>query len=71
MLKLLNSFGSGVVACVMDSYDYVAALEKLLPSIAKVKNQRGGFLVLRPDSGEPVEVILQGLMCVFMAQFCY
>ena len=59
--QLLNEFGSGVCACVMDSYDYTAALEKILPSVAALKVQKGGFLVLRPDSGNPVEVVLQAL----------
>ncbi|EGF76790.1 hypothetical protein BATDEDRAFT_33807 [Batrachochytrium dendrobatidis JAM81] len=61
MLHLLDQFGSGVCACVMDSYDYTAALENILPSIAAVKTEKGGFLVLRPDSGDPVEVVLQAL----------
>lgn len=61
MTELLKEFGTGVCACVMDSYDYTLALEKVLPSIAKLKTEQGGFLVLRPDSGDPVQVILQGL----------
>ena len=61
MLRLLDQFGSGVCACVMDSYDYTAALEKVLPSIKAVKLEKGGFLVLRPDSGDPVEVVIQAL----------
>ncbi|KAJ3411307.1 hypothetical protein HDV05_002411 [Chytridiales sp. JEL 0842] len=59
--KLLDQFGSGFCACVMDSYDYVHALEAVLPTIASLKVKKGGFLVLRPDSGDPVEVVLQGL----------
>ena len=62
MEKLLNEFGSGVCACVMDSYDYTNALEVVLASVAKLKLQKGGFLVLRPDSGDPVSVVLQALM---------
>ncbi|KAI9014991.1 nicotinate phosphoribosyltransferase family-domain-containing protein [Gaertneriomyces semiglobifer] len=61
MTKLIEEYGEGVCACVMDSYDYVHALEEVLPSIAKLKLEKGGFLVLRPDSGEPAEVVLQGL----------
>ncbi len=45
----------------MDSYDYVNALEKIIPSIAKQKIEKGGFMVLRPDSGDPVEAVLKGL----------
>ncbi|KAJ3322131.1 hypothetical protein HDV06_003582 [Boothiomyces sp. JEL0866] len=61
MTKLLEEFGSGVCACVMDSYDYTNALEAVLPSVASLKVNKGGFLVLRPDSGDPVQVILQAL----------
>jgi hypothetical protein len=45
----------------MDSFDYSNALEKVLPSIAKQKVDQGGFMVLRPDSGDPVEAVLMGL----------
>lgn len=58
---MIKNFGTGVFAIVMDSYDYTAALEKVLPSVAKYKTEKGGFLVLRPDSGDPVEVVLQAL----------
>jgi nicotinamide phosphoribosyltransferase len=61
MSVLLEKFGSGVCACVMDSYDYKEALEKVLPSVAGLKLKKGGFLVLRPDSGDPVEVVLMAL----------
>lgn len=48
-------------ACVMDSYDYTNALESVLPSVASLKTEKGGFLVLRPDSGDPVKVVVQAL----------
>lgn len=60
--SLLEQFGSGVCACVMDSYDYAKALESVLPSVATLKVEKGGFLVLRPDSGDPVRVVLQALL---------
>jgi len=34
---MIKTFGKGVFAVVMDSYDYIAALEKVLPSIASFK----------------------------------
>lgn len=61
MENMIRQFGDGVFACVMDSYDYVRALTQVLPSLAAYKTERGGFMVLRPDSGDPVEVILQAL----------
>ncbi|KAJ3161308.1 hypothetical protein HDU86_007090 [Geranomyces michiganensis] len=64
IIRLLNNYGHGTCACVMDSYDYVNALENVLPAIAKHKLEKGGFLVLRPDSGDQVEVVMQGLIAI-------
>ncbi|RKP33395.1 nicotinate phosphoribosyltransferase family-domain-containing protein [Dimargaris cristalligena] len=58
---VIDRFGTGVFACVMDSYDYVAALEKILPVVAQQKLAKGGFMVLRPDSGDPADMVLMGL----------
>ncbi|KAJ9049782.1 hypothetical protein DSO57_1021004 [Entomophthora muscae] len=61
ILKLIENYGSGVFACVMDSYDYAHALASLLPEVAPHKLEKGGFLVLRPDSGDPIETVLMAL----------
>ncbi|CAB5192614.1 unnamed protein product [Rhizophagus irregularis] len=61
MLQVINQYGSGAYSCVMDSYDYSNALNKILPSISKLKNEKGGYMVLRPDSGDPVEAVLMAL----------
>ncbi|KAI9291277.1 nicotinamide phosphoribosyltransferase [Neoconidiobolus thromboides FSU 785] len=61
ILKMIEKFGSGVFACVMDSYDYKVALEKILPEIASEKVGKGGFMVLRPDSGDPIKTVLMAL----------
>jgi nicotinamide phosphoribosyltransferase len=61
ILKLIDRFGEGVFACVMDSYDYVRALQEVLPSIADAKLAKGGVMILRPDSGDSVETVLQAL----------
>lgn len=61
MLKEINQYGSGAYSCVMDSYDYSNALNKLLPSVSKQKIEKGGFMVLRPDSGDPAEAVLMAL----------
>lgn len=49
---------AGLFATVMDSYDYSAALEEVVPVVASRKIEAGGFWVLRPDSGDPVEVVV-------------
>jgi hypothetical protein len=40
--NMIENFGSGVFACVMDSYDYAAALEEVLPAVASKKVGAGG-----------------------------
>jgi nicotinic acid phosphoribosyltransferase len=59
--NMIKHFGKGVFACVMDSYDYANALNNVLPIIAKGKNDAGGWMVVRPDSGDPVEAVTMGL----------
>ncbi len=34
------------------------ALSEVLPSVASKKKAKGGYLVLRPDSGDPTEAVL-------------
>jgi nicotinamide phosphoribosyltransferase len=59
--NMIKHFGSGVFAVVMDSYDYSNALYNVLPKIVEDKVKAGGVMVLRPDSGDPVEAVLMGL----------
>ncbi|KXZ56944.1 hypothetical protein GPECTOR_1g851 [Gonium pectorale] len=59
--NMIDNFGTGIYACVMDSYDYAKALSEVLPSVATRKLERGGYLVLRPDSGDPTEAVLMAL----------
>lgn len=61
IMNMIEKFGSGVYACVMDSYDYAKALSEVLPSVAVEKLARGGYMVLRPDSGDPVEAVIMAL----------
>ncbi|KAJ2517617.1 hypothetical protein GGI11_003105, partial [Coemansia sp. RSA 2049] len=61
ILRTIEEYGDGVYACVMDSYDYARVLSDILPVVAEKKLEKGGFLVIRPDSGDQVGVVLQGL----------
>lgn len=46
----------------MDSYDYDNALNTIIPEITAFKNEKGkSILVMRPDSGEPVECVIKAL----------
>ena len=42
IMNHLEQYGAGVLACVLDSYDYAQALERLLPVVAKKKLEKGG-----------------------------
>ena len=60
--NMLNQFPEGLVAVVSDSYDIYHACSELWGT--KLRDQvlaRDGVLVIRPDSGEPVEVVLKVL----------
>jgi len=59
--KQIENFGDGIFSVVMDSYDYDNALDTILPSVADSVSKRGGFLVIRPDSGDPVSQVVKGL----------
>ncbi|KAJ1723661.1 hypothetical protein LPJ61_005804, partial [Coemansia biformis] len=61
VLRLIDAYGDGVYACVMDSYDYARALAAVLPAVAEKKLAKGGVLVVRPDSGDQVDAVLEGL----------
>ncbi|WP_101775452.1 nicotinate phosphoribosyltransferase [Pasteurella oralis] len=62
--NMLNQFAGKdkIYAVVSDSYDLWYALENIWGSKLRDKvKQLGGTLVIRPDSGEPVEVICRAL----------
>lgn len=61
--NMIEHFGGEgkVYAIVFDSYDYDNALNKVLPAVADAHKARGGTMVIRPDSGDPVECIISAL----------
>lgn len=61
--NMIDHFGGEgcVFSVVMDSYDYDAALIEVLPRVAPFLKMKGGTMMLRPDSGDPIEVVLSGL----------
>jgi nicotinic acid phosphoribosyltransferase len=59
--NMIEKFGTALFACVLDSYDYANCLDNILPQIKDAKEKAGGHMVLRPDSGDPVEAVLMGL----------
>jgi len=61
ILHMIDKYGSGIFATVMDSYDYARALYKIVPTVVEEKKKKGGLWVFRPDSGDPVEAIMMAL----------
>ena len=58
MRNMLETYPSGPVACVSDSYDIYRACSQYWGGVLKDKVlARDGFLVIRPDSGEACEVL--------------
>src|SRR5579872_4665762 len=57
---VIEKYKGGLLSIVADSYDYVRGME-LLAGFADVVKLGGGCLIGRPDSGDPVHCILEGL----------
>lgn len=58
--NMLTAFPKGLVACVSDSYDVFKACSDLWGTELKsLIEQRDGTLVVRPDSGDPPEIVCQ------------
>ena len=64
VLHMANLYGHGVFATVADSYDYQNFLDNIVPAVAPIVIEKGGFHVVRPDSGDPVDSVIQGLMAL-------
>ncbi|WP_143309514.1 nicotinate phosphoribosyltransferase [Chitinophaga vietnamensis] len=66
---VLNTFPTGTIACVSDSYNIFRACEEYWG--AELKEQilkREGTLVIRPDSGDPVQTLLR-IFHILMEKF--
>lgn len=55
--RLLNQFKEGILSLVIDSWDIWNVLDNILPRFKDKILSRNGKLVVRPDSGDPIEVI--------------
>lgn len=60
--NMLTQYPDGIIACVSDSFDIFKACENLWgTSLRDEVLNRNGTLVVRPDSGDPVQVVLKCL----------
>jgi nicotinamide phosphoribosyltransferase len=66
MANMLDKYPTGLVACVSDSYNIYKACEEYWGTELKDKIlNRDGCLVVRPDSGEPTEVVPKILQILY------
>ncbi|NQZ74689.1 MAG: nicotinate phosphoribosyltransferase [Ekhidna sp.] len=55
--RLLDVYPSGIVSIVSDTWDYWQVLTDYLPRLKDRIEARNGKVVIRPDSGDPVDII--------------
>lgn len=56
--RLINDlYPSGFVSIVSDTWDFWNVIENFLPKLKKDIMARDGRVVIRPDSGDPVDII--------------
>ena len=58
---ITDKFKHTFFSTVMDSIDYEHACTKIIPKFAPRIKENNGVIVLRPDSGDPVEAVLFGM----------
>lgn len=59
--RLLRKFPSGIMSMVLDGFNYFHNIDVTLPSLKDVIEARDGQLVVRPDSGNPRDILLGSL----------
>ena len=55
--QILDTFPTGIVSAVADGYDLFTAITEVLPRLKNRILARDGKLVIRPDSGDPVDIV--------------
>lgn len=55
--RILDIYPTGIVSVVSDTWDYFKVLTETLPTLKEKILARDGKLVIRPDSGNPADII--------------
>jgi nicotinamide phosphoribosyltransferase len=55
--RLLDSYPTGILSVVSDTWDLWTVINEYLPSLKEKILARNGKLVIRPDSGDPVRIL--------------
>lgn len=56
--RILTDNPEGIISLVSDTYNLWAVLVRFLPKLKDLIMSRNGKLVIRPDSGDPVKILL-------------
>lgn len=56
--RILDLYPKGVVSIVSDTWDYWKVLTDILPRLKEKILRRDGKVVIRPDSGDPVKIVI-------------
>ena len=56
-------YPSGIVSIVSDTWDFWKVVTEFLPTLKDVIMARDGKVVIRPDSGDPVDIICGTIKC--------
>lgn len=64
IIRLLDTVQMGILSHVSDSYDFWGVVTKVLPELKEKIMARDGTFVVRPDTGNPADVLcgLKGVM---------
>lgn len=74
--RLLDQFPTGILSVVSDTWDLWKVLTEYLPQLKEQILKREGKLVIRPDSGDPVDILcgrikpVRRLHDTFMNVYC-
>ena len=55
--RLMNTFPTGILSVVSDTWDLWKVITEILPQLKDEILARDGKIVIRPDSGDPVDII--------------
>lgn len=55
--RILNTYPTGIVSVVSDTWNLWDVINTTLPVLSKQILERDGKLVIRPDSGDPVKIV--------------
>jgi nicotinamide phosphoribosyltransferase len=55
--RLLDTYKTGVLAVVCDTWDFWNVVSNILPELYDKITARDGTLVIRPDSGDPIKIV--------------